>query len=621
MLLREFSTYSNFKYDSIDSFSGAILTRDEVEEKYKWNLTDIYANDEAWETDFFYVKENLSKYALYEGKLSQSLELLKECLLLDESIGIKLERLYLYSMLAKDSDLKVEKYLKFDSRIKSLYSDTLTASAFIKPELLELSDSNIKILLNDERFTHYQHYFDDILRTKKFTLSQKEEKLLALGSELNSFPHDVFSIFSDSDIKFPSIENEVGESVEISHGRFYAALYSNDRNYRERAYTAFYKPFKDFSNTFNILFNSNLKTNIFIAKARGFESALHSSLNKNNIPISVYQNLISSVEENLKPMHRWAEIKRKLMNLEKLKPFDSYASIFENKSEQKYSYDEGVKLVFDSLNIMGDDYLSVLKTAFQNRWIDVYETQSKRSGAYSSGTTYGVHPYVLLNWTDLLNDVFTLAHEMGHNMHSFFTGKYQPYIYSNYSIFLAEVASTFNELLLHEHLIKKSGSKEEKLSLMEKYLNNITTTFYRQTMFAEFEKIVYEQTEKGNALSSNDLCKIYKELYSKYWGSAMFVTEDEEYAWARIPHFYYNFYVFQYATGFAASETLIAKVKNEGVSAINDYLGFLKAGNSDYSINILKKAGVDMNSASPILATANKMNEILNEMEILINNN
>jgi oligoendopeptidase F len=317
-------------------------------------------------------------------------------------------------------------------------------------------------------------------------------------------------------------------------------------------------------------------------------------------------------------MHRWAGLKKKLLGVEKLCPYDVYVSVFNSHNERKYTYEEGVEIVSNSLKVMGNDYLNSLQKAFDNRWIDVFETKAKRSGAYSSGTTFGVHPYVLLNWTDLLNDVFTLTHEMGHNMHSYYTGQHQPYPYANYSIFLAEVASTFNESLLVDHLLELSKSKEEKLFLLEKYLNNLTATFYRQVMFAEFEMIVYDRTEKGESLTADVLNDLYKKIYQKYWGPEMFVPEEEQYTWARIPHFYYNFYVYQYATGFAASEVLAKQVKLNGVTAVDGYLNFLKAGSSDYPINILKSAGVDMNSPEPVQAISNRMNQVLNEMENLL---
>jgi oligoendopeptidase F len=311
-------------------------------------------------------------------------------------------------------------------------------------------------------------------------------------------------------------------------------------------------------------------------------------------------------------------LKKKLLGIEKLCPYDVYVTVFNSHSERKYTYEEGFEIVLNSLKVMGNDYLDSLQKAFENRWIDVFETRAKRSGAYSSGTTFGVHPYVLLNWTDLLNDVFTLTHEMGHNMHSYYTGQHQAYPYANYSIFLAEVASTFNESLLLDYLLEISKSKEEKLFLLERYLNNLTATFYRQVMFAEFEMIVYDRTEKGESLTADVLNDLYKNIYQKYWGPEMFVPEEEQYTWARIPHFYYNFYVYQYATGFAASEVLAKKVKTEGDNAVNGYLNFLKAGSSDYPINILKSAGVDMNSPEPVQAISNRMNQVLNEMENLL---
>jgi oligoendopeptidase F len=320
----------------------------------------------------------------------------------------------------------------------------------------------------------------------------------------------------------------------------------------------------------------------------------------------------------MEPIYRWASLKKKLLKLDELHPYDAYVTLFDQKLEKKYSYEESKKIVLDSLKIMGEDYISSLNKAFENRWIDVYETKAKRSGAYSSGTTFGVHPYVLLNWTDLLNDVFTLAHEMGHNMHSYYTGLTQPFTYANYSIFLAEVASTFNENLLLDHLINISNSKEEKLFLLEKYLNNITTTVYRQVMFAEFESTAHDKMEHGEALTPEILCKLYKEVYQKYWGPEMVIDDEETYTWARVPHFYYNFYVYQYATGFAASEALALKVKSEGEPAVHKYLNFLKAGSSDYPINILEMAGVNMNSPEPIIAVTKKMNQIINEIENLI---
>ena len=596
-----------------------IPTRDEIDEKYKWNLKDIYNSDEEWELDFKWVEDILVNYHQFEETLSSSAENLLACLKFDEEIGIKLERLYLYSMLAKDSDMRDSKYQGMDDRIKSVYSKVLAASSFIKPELLKADETKLIGFINSHPdLKIHRQSFDDLLRFRKHTLDRAQEELLAIASEVTQVPYNTYSLFTNADLKFPKVADENGNEMEMSHSRFYTALYSKDRNYRTRAFKAYLKPYMDNVNTFSALFNGNLKSNIFYAKARKYNSAREAALFKNNIPISVYDNLVEAVNKNISPMYRWASLKKKLLKIDELHPYDVYVTLFDQKLEKKYSYDESKNIVLDSLSIMGEDYLDSLKKAFDNRWIDVYETKAKRSGAYSSGTTFGLHPYVLLNWTDLLNDVFTLAHEMGHNMHSYYTGLHQPYTYANYSIFLAEVASTFNENLLLDHLIKISESKEEKLFLLEKYLNNITTTVYRQVMFAEFESLMHFKVENGIALTPDVLCKLYKDVYQKYWGPEMVIDNDETFTWARVPHFYYNFYVYQYATGFAASEALALKVKSDGEPAVQKYLDFLKAGSSDYPINILDKAGVNMNSQEPILAVTKKMNQIIDEIENLI---
>ncbi len=604
---------------SVETGKALLPSRAEIEDKYKWNLTDIYANDEQWESDFNWVIGQIPEYKKYEGRLADSPSTLLACLRLDDSVGMKLERLYLYSMLSKDSDLRDNKYQAMDDRIKSLYSKITATSSFIKPELLSIPDEKLlKLISANEELRIYKHLIDDLLRTKAHTLSNKEEKILALAGEITQAPYSAYSMFTNADLKFPVIKDDDGNDVELSHARFYAAMYSENREYRNRAFSGYLNTYKDYVNTFSSLFNSNLKANIFNARSRNYTSAREASLDKNNIPISVYDKLVDAVNKNFGPMHRWAALKKKLLKVDELCPYDVYVTVFNQENEKRYSYEEAIELVLKSLEVMGNDYRESLRKAFDNRWIDVYESQAKKSGAYSSGTTFGVHPYVLLNWTDLLNDVFTLAHEIGHNMHSYYTGLTQPFPYANYSIFLAEVASTFNESLLLEYLINNSQKKDEKLFLLEKYLDNITATFYRQVMFAEFEMNTYQKTESGEALTPEILCKMYKEIYQKYWGPEMNVVKEEEYTWSRIPHFYYNFYVYQYSTGFAASEVLSNKVKSEGEPAVKRYIEFLKAGSSDYPINILKKAGVDMNSSEPVLAVTTKMNQILDEVESLL---
>lgn len=502
-----------------NSDNGSVLSRGKIEEKYKWDLTHIYETDAKWEEDFKWIEKNTSRYKKFEGKLSQNFDILFECLKFDDSIGMVLDRLNLYASLAKDSDMRVQIYQAMDERIRNLVSKVSSASSFIRPEILSIPrDKLIKAVEGNIDLKIYKHYLEDIIRTKAHTLSKEEEEILALASETSQISYDVFSIFTNADIKFPIIKDANGNDFEISHARYYSAMYSRNRSFRQRAFFSYYKQYKDYSNTFSVLFNGNLKTHIFSAKARKYGSSREAALDRNNIPVPVYDNLIKTVNENLKPLHRWASLKKKLLKIDELHPYDLYAPLFQAGSERNYSFDEAVKIVFKALESMGKEYLESLRTAFENRWIDVYETQAKRSGAYSSGTTFGIHPYVLLNWTGLLNDVFTLAHEMGHNMHSYYTGLTQPYPYANYSIFLAEVASTFNESLLMDYLINDASSKTEKLNLIEKYLSNITSTFYRQAMFAEFESLVYEKTEKETAFTPDTLCKIYKNIYQKYWG-------------------------------------------------------------------------------------------------------
>lgn len=602
-----------------DSQSFHIPKREEIEEKYKWNLKDIYQTDDDWEIDFKWIDQNIKNYRSFEGQLASSADKLLECFKFDERVGSKLERLYLYAMLAKDSDMTIPKYQGMDDRIKGLYSKVMTVSSFIKPELLNIDEGDLlNMIKSDPELKIYEHSILDLLRFKSHTLDKSKEELLAMAGEIAQVPYNTYSIFTNADLKFPVIKDDKANDVEMSHARFYSVMYSKDRSYRERAFKAYLTPYKNNVNSLSTLFNGNLKTNIFFAKARKYNSAREAALHKNNIPISVYDNLVDAVNKNFEPMYRWAELKKNLLGLKELHPYDTYVTLFDQTLEKKYPYEEAKRLVLESLKIMGEDYLNSIKKAFDNRWVDVYETKAKRSGAYSSGTTYGVHPYVLLNWTDMLNDVFTLAHEMGHNMHSYYTGLNQPYVYANYSIFLAEVASTFNENLLLDFLIENASSKNEKLFLIEKYLNNITATFYRQIMFAEFESITYQKVEKGEALTPDILCELYKNIYQKYWGPNMVIDDEETFTWSRVPHFYYNFYVFQYATGFAASEALATKVKANGSAAVERYLTFLKAGSSQYPIEVLENAGVNMNTLEPIKAVTNKMKKLLDELEKLI---
>ena len=602
---------------SSDTNSGGLIERDRIEDSYKWNLTDIYESDNKWENDFASLEMKASKLSEFNGKLNQSAKSLYDCLKFDEEIGIVLDKLHLYSMLAKDLDLMNEKHQGMYDRLIVLASKISALSAFIKPEILQIPQETIDEFINTkDELRVYKHLLEDLFRTKKHTLNEEQEILIANVSPALQVASNTFGLLTNAGRR--RRRHGIGKrpDIIITHGRYSSAMYSLDRDYRERFYKNYYKPFIEHKNTLGALFGGNLKSDNFIAQTRKYSSTRESALDANNIPLTVYDNLVNSVNQRLEPLQRWAEIKRKFLKIDKFHSYDAYVTLFPSV-KRKYSYEKGKEIVLNSLNPLGEQYITDVKRAFDNRWIDVFETKGKRSGAYSSGTTFGLHPYVLLNWSDELNDVFTLTHEMGHNMHSYYTGMNQPYPYANYSIFIAEVTSTLNEALLLEHLIEISESKEEKLFLIEKHINNIVTTFYRQTLFAEFEQIVHERNLNGEALTPDVLSKLYGELHLKYWGSAMTLDEEETYTWARVPHFYYNFYVYQYATSFAASEALSLKIKKEGEPSVQKYLSFLKAGSSDYPINVLNKAGIDMRSPEPIIAVTEKMNQLLNDLESL----
>jgi len=602
---------------SSDTNSGGLLERDKIENSYKWNLKDIYESNNEWENDFVSLETKASKLTEFKGILDQSAKSLFDCLKFDEEIGIVLDKLHLFSMLAKDLDLGNEKHQGMYDRLIVLASKISALSAFIKPEILQIPQEAIdKFIIAEDKLKVYKHLLEDLFRTKKHTLNEEQEILIANVSPALQVASNTFGLLTNADLNFPTIRDENGNDIVITHGRYSSAMYSLDRNYRERFYKNYYKPFIEHKNTLGALFSGNLKSDNFIAQTRKYSSTRESALDANNIPLTVYDNLVNSVNQRLEPLHRWAELKRRFLKLDKFHSYDAYVTLFPSV-KRKYSYEKGKEIVLNSLNPLGEQYITDVKRAFDNRWIDVFETKGKRSGAYSSGTTFGLHPYVLLNWSDELNDVFTLTHEMGHNMHSYYTGMNQPYPYANYSIFIAEVTSTLNEALLLEHLIEISESKEEKLFLIEKHINNIVTTFYRQTLFAEFEQIVHERNLNGEALTPDVLSKLYGELHLKYWGSSMTLDEEETYTWARVPHFYYNYYVYQYATSFAASEALSLKIKKEGEPAVQKYLSFLKAGSSDYPINVLNKAGIDMRSPEPIIAVTEKMDQLLNDLESL----
>ncbi|MCX6146318.1 MAG: oligoendopeptidase F [Candidatus Kapabacteria bacterium] len=595
--------------------NGQLKLRLNINEKYKWDLNPIYPTLDDWEKDLQFVESNYSKIKNFESKLGNSSNDLLLCFKFSEKIEIKLDRLGLYAFLSKDLDLDNKTYQEIYGRLSSLGTLISQAFSFITPELMTIPEETLNSFINENpELQIYRHYFENLIRSKEHILSKESENLLALSGNITPTASNTFSYLKNTDIQYPTIKDEDGNDFQISDGRYSYALFSTNREFRKEVYTNYYTPYKQFQNTFSSLFVGSIKSYIFKAKARKYNSTLELCLKPNNIPIEVYSNLVETVNNNLAPLHRWAALRKKVLNLDELHPYDTYVTMFP-EIKKKFTYDEGVELVIKSLEILGEEYVVPLKEAFNNRRVDVYETKGKRSGAYSSGTTFGVNPYVLMNWNDELSDVSTLAHELGHNMHSLFTGQNQPYVYASYPIFLAEVASITNEALLLEYLLKNATTKIEKLSLLEMYANKFVTTFYRQIGFAEFELKTHQLTEKGEALNSDTLSSIYGDIYQKYWGKDVIMDDEEKLTWARVPHFYYGFYVYQYATGLAVAEQMVDNIIKDQKSGIESLMKFLKAGRSNYPIDVLKESNIDITNQSTIMNCISKFDSIITEIE------
>lgn len=597
--------------------SGKLPLRSELAEKYKWNLNDIYESEAMWEQSYSEIENMLPKIKSYEGKLGSSAENLLAYFKLEEEISTKFEKLRMYASLSKDLDLRDSKYQEMYERAMNLGNKLASESSFTAPEILDIPEDELwGFLKTNTALKHYKHYLDNIIRRKSHILDKEQEKIMSYASPVEASFMNTYRMFTGADIKYPIIKDESGDDIQMSPARYYSAMTSTDRDYRERAYKAIYIPFVNNINFLTANYNGSIKAKIFRSKSRNYSATLEAALDVNNIPPIIYTNLIIAVIENLEPLQRWGKMKKQLLGLDELHPYDTYVNIF-SSVQKKYSPDEGMQLCLEALKPLGEDYIKNLRYAFENRWVDFHETEGKRNGAYSTGAVKGIHPYVLMNWGYTLNDVFTLAHEMGHNMHSWYTINNQEYPYADYPTFLAEVASTTNEALLLHYLIENSGSKEEKLTLIETALNNIKGTFYRQTRFAEFEMEVQGRIENGEALTSEKYAEIFGEMYQRYWGDEMVVDEEEKNSWPRIHHFYYDFYVYQYATSFSAAQAIASNMQKEGQTAIDKYLDFLKSGDTDYAIPTLLKAGVDMNTLEPFLSVIDIANDLLNKLEEL----
>lgn len=586
--------------------------RSETAAEHRWKLEDLFQNQSDWDKEYAAAKALNKEIAQFQGKLNDPGQI-KACFEKEDELSLHIERLYVYANMRHHEDTAEPEFQALSDKAKKLNVETGEATSFIMPEVLALPVEKLDAYINDPSLSLYRHTLEEMKRQKAHILSKSEEALLAQVGNVSSAPGTIFGMLNNADLKFPKVKNENGEEVELSHGRYIQFMESKNRDVRQGAFTAMYDTYGKLKNTLASTLNANITKNIFYAKARKYDSALGMSLYGDNIPTEVYTNLIGTIHEHLPLMHRYMELRKKLLGVDELHMYDLFAPLVE-EFDMEISYEQAKGIISESLKPLGEDYLKVLQDGFNNSWIDVYENEGKRSGAYSWGA-FGTHPYVLLNHKDNLNSMFTLTHEMGHALHSYYSDTTQPYRDAQYTIFLAEVASTLNEALLMDYLLNKSTDPKEKMYLLTYYADQFRTTVFRQTMFAEFEKIVHERAEAGESLTPQELSKIYYDLNVKYYGPGMVVDKDIEMEWARIPHFYTSFYVYKYATGFSAATSFSKQILEEGAPAVERYLGFLKSGGSDFSINILKKAGVDMSSPEPIRQAMSVFEDLIQQME------
>ena len=600
-----------------DNTGNRLPKRDEIEEKFKWKLEDIYPDDEAWEADFKEVRVFNEEISKFKGTLAESPQRLLACLKFCNKMLSLNDKLFIYARMRRDEDNTNPKYQALTDRAMAVGTEAYAAVSFIVPEIISIREDVLKGYVESFEGLHlYKQYISEILRQKKHILSESEEQLLALASEMANAPADIFTMFNNADIKFSFIKDEDGKEVELTKGRYIKFLESNDRRVREDAFHALYDTYSKVRNTLASSLNNNIKKNRFFAIVRKYDSCLEASLDSDNVSTDVYNNLISTVNKNLPLLHRYLKLRKKALKLDRLHMYDLYVPIVEEPA-RSVSYEDALKMVYKGLQPLGSQYIADLDHSFKSRWIDVYENEGKTSGAYSWGTQL-THPYVLLNYQGTINDVFTIAHEMGHALHTYYTNKTQPYIYSEYRIFVAEVASTVNESLLIRYMLGNTNDSKEKAYLLNHFLEEFRGTLFRQTMFAEYEKSIHERIEAGEALTSHDFCSIYRGLNEKYFNEEVLVDNDIDMEWSRIPHFYSSFYVYKYATGLSAATSLSQQILKEGAPAVDRYIGFLSSGSSDYPLNLLKKAGVDLSSPKPVEDAMKVFEGIINELEGLI---
>ncbi|GCF94031.1 oligoendopeptidase F [Enterococcus florum] len=591
--------------------------RDEVPEQLTWDLTKIFLNEEAFEKSFQALSEELEGAKHVRGTLGQSAEKFLAGIEYVLDIYRKAEVIYVYAHLKNDQDTANTVYQALYARASSLVAQTSEAVSWFEPEVLSLSDKTIWAFFEeDSRLVMYRHFIEQILDQRAHVLPAEQEALLAGASEIFGSAGDIFSVMNNADLKFPVVTNEEGQDVQLTHGIYGQLMESTDRDVRKNTFEALYSVYQQFKNTFASTLGTHIKSHNYKAKIRGYSSAREASLSQNHIPEDVYDTLVLVVNQFLPLLHRYVELRKELLGVEELHMYDMYTPLLA-EAPIRFTFDEAKQKTLEALNPLGEDYLSVVRKAFDERWIDVAENQGKRSGAYSSGA-YDTNPYILLNWHDRLDELYTLVHEMGHSVHSYFTRSNQPYVYGDYSIFLAEIASTTNENILTSHLLETETDPNVRAYILNHYLDGFKGTIFRQTQFAEFEHFIHTEDAAGRPLTSEHLSKFYRELNEKYYGPIVEKDEEIQYEWSRIPHFYYNYYVYQYATGFSAANALAAKIVAKEPNALDNYLTYLKSGSSDFPIEVMNKAGVDMTKPTYIEDAMEVFARRLDELEVLI---
>lgn len=589
------------------------MKRSEISDEYKWSVKDLYSSDELWNNDYEKALKSTQEKSSFEGCVMDSADTLADALSESEKDDYITERLYVYAFMRYYEDTSDGTYQQMSGKAQMLAVKMSEKYSFLVPEIMAADDDKVARFLDSDKIKPYRHLLCDMLAKKEHTCSQKEEKLLAMASQMADSPSDIFSKFNNADVKFGKVHDEHGDEKELTSAGFSVFMESRDRNVRKEAFYALYRQYKSYINTLAASYYGNVKQAVFFANARNYESTLQMYLSGSFIPESVYTNLIDTVNNNLDKMHDYVSLRKKTLGVDELHFYDIYAPLTSDYTV-KVSYENAKETVLDALKILGDDYVSQVKKGYESGWVDVYENDGKRSGAFSWGA-YGTHPYIFLNYTETLNDIFTLIHETGHAMHTYYSNETQPYTYAGYKIFVAEVASTCNEVILIDYLLKHSRSDEEKKYLYGHYLEQFKGTLFRQTMFAEFEMITHRMAQDGEVLNAESLCGTHKKLNEKYFGKDMVIDEEIAYEWARIPHFYTPFYVYQYATGFSAAVAIATKIINGDKEVLHGYREFLKGGSSMHPIELLSLCKIDMSKPDVIQDALNVFGSLIEDFK------